>query len=161
MALVESGDRVKADDARHVLHSWSVRSAIDPIPVAGAEGRYFWDYDGKRSLDFASQLVNVSIGYGHPKVVAAIKEQAEKLATIGPPMATEPRSTLARMLAEVTPGNLKMSFFTNGGAEANENAIKVARWITGRQKIIARYRSYHGATAGAITPCREPPPRPS
>ena len=140
--------QVKADAKEFVLHSWSVQSAIDPIPVAGAEGRHFWDYDGKRYLDFASQLVNVSIGYGHPKVVAAIKEQAEKLATIGPPMATEPRSTLARMLADVTPGNLKMSFFTNGGAEANENAIKVARWVTGRHKIIARYRSYHGATGG-------------
>jgi taurine--2-oxoglutarate transaminase len=150
------GAQVKADAKEFVLHSWSVQSAIDPIPVAGAEGRHFWDYDGKRYLDFASQLVNVSIGHGHPKVIAAIKEQADKLCTIGPPMATEPRSTLARMLAEVTPGNLKMSFFTNGGAEANENAIKVARWVTGRHKIIARYRSYHGATGGAITLTGDP-----
>jgi taurine--2-oxoglutarate transaminase len=150
------GAQVKADAKEFVLHSWSVQDAIDPIPVAGAEGRYFWDYDGKRYLDFASQLVNVSIGHGHPKVIAAIKEQAERLCTIGPPMATEPRSTLARMLAEITPGNLKMSFFTNGGAEANENAIKVARWVTGRHKVIARYRSYHGATAGAITLTGDP-----
>src|SRR6187200_239091 len=160
MATIETnpqlGAQIKADAKEFVLHSWSVQNAIDPIPVAGAEGRYFWDYDGKRYLDFASQLVNVSIGYGHPKVVAAIKEQAEKLATIGPPMATEPRSTLARLLADVTPGNLKMSFFTNGGAEANENAIKVARWVTGRHKIIARYRSYHGATGGAITLTGDP-----
>ena len=160
MATIETnpqlGAQIKADAKEFVLHSWSVQNAIDPIPVAGAEGRYFWDYDGKRYLDFASQLVNVSIGYGHPKVIAAIKEQAEKLATIGPPMATEPRSTLARMLADVTPGNLKMSFFTNGGAEANENAIKVARWVTGRHKIIARYRSYHGATGGAITLTGDP-----
>jgi taurine--2-oxoglutarate transaminase len=160
MATIETnpqlGAQVKADAKEYVLHSWSVQSAIDPLPVAGAEGRYFWDYEGKRYLDFASQLVNVSIGHGHPKVIAAIKEQAEKLCTIGPPMATEPRSTLARMLAEITPGNLKMSFFTNGGAEANENAIKVARWVTGRHKIIARYRSYHGATGGAITLTGDP-----
>jgi taurine---2-oxoglutarate transaminase len=133
-----------------------VQNALDPLPVAGGEGRYFWDFEGKRYLDFASQLVNVSIGHQHPKVVAAIKEQAEKLCTIGPPMATEPRSTLARMLAEITPGDLTMSFFTNGGAEANENAIKLARWYTGRNKIIARYRSYHGATGGAITLTGDP-----
>src|SRR5688500_9307908 len=155
MATIETnpqlGEQIVADAKEFVLHSWSMQSAINPIPVAGAEGRHFWDYEGKRYLDFASQLVNVSIGYGHPKLIAAIKEQAERLCTIGPPMATEPRSQLGRMLAEVTPGNLKMSFFTNGGAEANENAIKVARWITGRHKIVARYRSYHGATAGAST----------
>src|SRR5215203_5970900 len=151
-----TAQRVRELDKEYVLHSWSVQSAISPMPISHAAGRYFWTHDGDRYLDFASQLVNVNIGHSHPKVVAAIKEQAEKLATIGPPMATEPRSTLARMLAEVTPGNLKMSFFTNGGAEANENAIKVARWITGRHKIIARYRSYHGATAGAITLTGDP-----
>jgi taurine--2-oxoglutarate transaminase len=155
MAVVDT-DRVKADDARYVLHSWSVRSAIDPIPIAGAEGRYFWDYDGKRYLDFASLLVNVSLGHQHPKVVAAIKEQADRLCTIGPMMANEKRSELARLLAEVTPGDLTMSFFTNGGAEANENAIKLARWYTGRPKIVARYRSYHGATAGAISATGDP-----
>jgi taurine---2-oxoglutarate transaminase len=155
-ANTELGRQVVADAKRYVLHSWSVQDAIAPIPVAGGEGRHFWDYDGKRYLDFASQLVNVSIGHQHPRVVAAIKEQAEKLCTIGPPMATEPRSTLARMLSEVTPGDLTMSFFTNGGAEANENAIKLARWYTGRHKVIARYRSYHGATAGAITLTGDP-----
>src|SRR5881398_700686 len=155
MAVTDTS-RVKSDDAKYVLHSWSVRSAIDPIPVAGGEGRYFWDHDGNRYLDFASQLVNVNLGHQHPKVVAAIKEQAEKLTTIGPRMAHETRSELGRRLAEVTPGDLTMSFFTNGGAEANENAIKLARWYTGRQKIIARYRSYHGATAGAITLTGDP-----
>ncbi len=160
MAAIERnsrlGEQIKADATRYVLHSWSVQDALDPIPVAGAEGRYFWDYDGNRYLDFASQLVNVSIGHQHPKLVAAIKEQAEQLCTIGPPMATEPRSTLARLLAEVTPGDISMTFFTNGGAEANENAIKLARWYTGRHKIIARYRSYHGATAAAITATGDP-----
>src|ERR671928_2186631 len=126
------GQRVVADDRRYLIHSWSVQSAISPLPVAGGDGRYFWDYDGNRYLDFASQLVNLNIGHQHPKVVAAIREQAEKLTTIGPPMAHETRSELARLIAEVTPGDLTMSFFTNGGAEANENAIKLARWYTGR-----------------------------
>src|ERR671937_3197194 len=146
MGVVETnpqlGAQIVEDAKRYVLHSWSVQNAIQPLPVAGAEGRYFWDYDGKRYLDFASQLVNVSIGHQHPKVIAAIKEQAERLCTIGPPMASESRSRLGRLLAEVTPGTLTMSFFTNGGAEANENAIKLARWYTGRHKVIARYRSY-------------------
>jgi taurine--2-oxoglutarate transaminase len=160
MAIVssdrETGRRVVEDAKRYVIHSWSVQEQVAPIPVAGGEGRYFWDYDGNRYLDFASQLVNVSIGHQHPRVVAAIKEQAERLCTIGPPMATEPRSELGRLLAEVTPGDLTMSFFTNGGAEANENAIKLARWYTGRHKIVARYRSYHGATGGAITATGDP-----
>jgi taurine---2-oxoglutarate transaminase len=160
MALIESdsaaGEQIVADDKRYILHSWSVRSALEPLPVAGAEGSYFWDYDGKRYLDFASQLINVSIGHQHPRVVAAIKEQADRLCTIGPPMANDRRSELGRLLAEITPGNLTMSFFTNGGAEANENAIKLARWYTGRHKIVARYRSYHGATAGAITLTGDP-----
>jgi taurine--2-oxoglutarate transaminase len=158
MAVSEGLDakRIQELDKQHVLHSWSVQNQIQPLPVAGGEGRYFWDHDGNRYLDFASQLVNVSIGYQHPKVVAAIKEQADKLTTIGPPMAHESRSELARLLAEVTPGDLTMSFFTNGGAEANENAIKLARWYTGRHKIIARYRSYHGATGGAMTLTGDP-----
>ena len=150
------GQQIVEDAKRYVLYSWSVQDQINPIAVAGAEGRYFWDYNGKRYLDFASQLVNVSIGHQHPKVIAAIKDQAEQLATIGPPMATESRSRLGKLLAEVTPGDLSMSFFTNGGAEANENAIKLARWATGRHKIVARYRSYHGATAGGITLTGDP-----
>jgi taurine---2-oxoglutarate transaminase len=150
------GAQIREDAKRYVIHSWSVQDAINPLPVAGAEGRYFWDYDGRRYLDFASQLVNVSIGHQHPKLVAAIKQQADKLCTIAPSMATEPRSTLARLIAEVTPGDISMTFFTNGGAEANENAIKLARWYTGRHKIIARYRSYHGATAGSITLTGDP-----
>jgi taurine--2-oxoglutarate transaminase len=152
----QTGERIVADAKEFVLYSWSVQDAISPIAVAGAEGRHFWDYDGNRYLDFASQLVNVSIGHQHPRVVEAIKEQAERLCTIGPPMASESRSALGRLLAEVTPGDLTMSFFTNGGAEANENAIKLARWYTGRHKVIARYRSYHGATAGAITATGDP-----
>jgi taurine--2-oxoglutarate transaminase len=160
MAVVDAdarlAERVRELDKKHVLHSWSVQSQIDPLPIAGAEGSYFWDHDGNRYLDFASQLVNTSIGHQHPKVVAAIKEQADKLTTIAPSFAHEKRSELARLLAEVTPGDLTMSFFTNGGAEANENAIKLARWATGRSKVIARYRSYHGATAAGITLTGDP-----
>jgi len=150
------GAQIVADAKEFVLYSWSVQSQIDPIAVAGADGRHFWDYDGNRYLDFASQLVNVSIGHQHPKIIAAIKEQADALCTIGPPMANESRSRLGRLLAEVTPGDLKVSFFTNGGAEANENAIKLARLATGRHKIVARYRSYHGATHGAVTLTGDP-----
>ena len=160
MATVETnpalGNKISADAKQHVLYSWSVQNAIEPIAVAGAEGRYFWDYEGKRYLDFASQLVNLSLGHQHPRMIAAIKEQAEKLCTIGPPMATESRSRLGELLAEVTPGDLSLSFFTNGGAEANENAIKLARWYTGRHKVIARYRSYHGATHAAVTLTGDP-----
>jgi taurine--2-oxoglutarate transaminase len=160
MATVEKspnlGARIVEDAKEYVLYSWSVQDKIDPIPVAGADGRYFWDYDGKRYLDFASQLVNLNIGHQHPKIVAAIKEQADKLCTIGPPMANESRSRLGRLLAEVTPGDLSMSFFTNSGAEANENAIKLARLYTGRHKIIARYRSYHGASLGGISLTGDP-----
>src|SRR5829696_10084694 len=152
----ELGQRIRELDKEYVLHSWSVQNQINPLPVAAAEGCWFWDHDGNRYLDFASQLVNVSIGHQHPRVVAAIKEQADRLTTIGPPMAHEKRSELARLIAEVTPGDLSMSFFTNGGAEANENAIKLARWYTGRHKVIARYRSYHGATGGAITLTGDP-----
>ena len=160
MAIVEAnpnlGAQIVADAKEYVLYSWSVQDQINPIAVAGAEGRHFWDYDGKRYLDFASQLVNVNIGHQHPKIIQAIKDQADQLCTIGPPMANESRSRLGRMLAEVTPGDLSVSFFTNGGAEANENAVKLARLVTGRNKIIARYRSYHGATNGAVTLTGDP-----
>jgi taurine--2-oxoglutarate transaminase len=155
-ANTELGKQIVEDAKRYVLYSWSVQDQINPLAVERAEGRYFYTYDGERYLDFASQLVNVSIGHSHPKVVQAIKDQAERLATIGPPMASESRSKLGRLLAEITPGDLAMSFFTNGGAEANENAIKLARWYTGRHKIVARYRSYHGATGGAITLTGDP-----
>src|ERR1700751_1429515 len=109
----ELGKQIVEDAKKYVLYSWSVQNAINPIAVERAEGRYFFDYDGNRYLDFASQLVNVSIGHSHPKVVQAIKDQAEKLATIRAPMATEHRSRLGKLLAQGTPGDLTMSFFTN------------------------------------------------
>jgi taurine--2-oxoglutarate transaminase len=130
--------------------SWSVQSAINPIPIDHAEGVYFWDTDGKKYIDFSSQLMNLNIGHQHPKVVAAIQAQAGKLCYAHPSMASEPRGLLGQKLAEVTPGDLSKTFFTLGGAESNENAIKIARMYTGKHKILARYRSYHGATHGAI-----------
>jgi taurine---2-oxoglutarate transaminase len=134
----------------YTFFSWSVQGQINPIPVEKAEGIYFWDADGKRYIDFSSQLMNTNIGHQHPKVVKAIQDQAAKLCFVHPGNATEPRGLLGKKLAEITPGNLKKTFFTLGGAEANENAIKIARFYTGRHKILARYRSYHGATHGAI-----------
>ncbi|MET8628310.1 aspartate aminotransferase family protein [Kitasatospora sp. NPDC004669] len=151
-----AGRAVKAADRAHVFHSWSAQALIDPLAVAGAEGSYFWDYDGNRYLDFSSQLVNTNIGHQHPKVVAAIQEQAAKLCTIAPGFAVESRSEAARLIAERTPGDLDKIFFTNGGAEANENAIRLARLHTGRQKVLSTYRSYHGATANAIALTGDP-----
>lgn len=134
----------------YTFFSWSIQGQTNPIPVEKAEGIYFWDMDGKRYIDFSSQLMNTNIGHQHPKVVRAIQDQAAKLCFVHPGNATEPRGLLGKKLAEVTPGNLKKTFFTLGGAEANENAIKIARFYTGRHKILARYRSYHGATHGSI-----------
>ena len=134
----------------YTFYSWSNQGQVNPIPLVKAQGSYFWDADGKRYLDFASQLVNTNVGHQHPKVVKAIQDQAAKLTFASPSMATEPRGLLGKKLAEVTPGDLKKTFFTLGGAEANENAIKIARFYTGKHKILARYRSYHGATHGAM-----------
>lgn len=134
----------------YTFFSWAVQSQTNPIPMVRGEGVYFWDVEGKRYLDFSSQLMNLNIGHQHPKVVKAIQEQAGKLVFAHPSIATEPRGLLGKKLAEVTPGNLKKTFFCLGGAEANENAIKMSRFYTGRHKILARYRSYHGATYGAI-----------
>ncbi|GAA2933949.1 aspartate aminotransferase family protein [Streptomyces thioluteus] len=144
------GAAVKAADRAHVFHSWSAQGLIDPLAVAGAEGSYFWDFDGNRYLDFSSQLVNTNIGHQHPAVVAAIQEQAGRLCTFAPGFAVEARSEAARLIAGRTPGDLDKVFFTNGGAEAVENAVRMARLHTGRPKVLSAYRSYHGATAAAI-----------
>ncbi|MEV0274763.1 aspartate aminotransferase family protein [Streptomyces sp. NPDC050610] len=151
-----AGAAVKAADRAHVFHSWSAQGLIDPLAVAGAEGSYFWDYDGNRYLDFSSGLVFTNIGYQHPKVVAAIQEQAGRLATFAPAFAVESRSEAARLIAERTPGDLDKIFFTNGGAEAVENAVRMARLHTGRAKVLSAYRSYHGATAAAINLTGDP-----
>ncbi|MFJ4009042.1 aspartate aminotransferase family protein [Streptomyces sp. NPDC090026] len=152
----QTGAAVKAADRAHVFHSWSAQGLIDPLAVAGAEGAYFWDYDGNRYLDFTSGLVYTNIGYQHPKVVAAIQEQAGRLATFAPAFAVQARSEAARLIAERTPGDLDRIFFTNGGAEAVEHAIRMARLHTGRPKVMSAYRSYHGGTATAINITGDP-----
>ena len=136
----------------HTLFEWSAQAALDPIPVARSKGIYFWTPEGKRFIDFNSQLMCVNIGHGDERVIRAIQEQAATLAYANPFMATEVRARLSVKLAEITPGDIDAFFFTNGGAEANENAIRIARMFSGRHKIGARYRSYHGGTAGAMPP---------
>lgn len=141
---------------KHSMYEWSAQSAVDPIPVSHAKGSCFFTPDGKRYLDFNSQLMSVNIGHGDPRVIKAIQKQVETLAYANPFMAHESRALLGKRLAEICPGDIDKFFFTNGGAEANENAIKIARLVTGRHKIGARYRSYHGGTAGAMTLTGDP-----
>ncbi|MFZ0953019.1 MAG: aminotransferase class III-fold pyridoxal phosphate-dependent enzyme, partial [Candidatus Sulfotelmatobacter sp.] len=151
-----SGKEIVDLARKHTLYEWSAQSKVDPIPVAHAKGIYFYTPEGKRFIDFNSQLMSVNIGHGDERVIQAISEQAATLAYANPFMATEVRARLGAKLAEITPGDIDTFFFTNGGAEANENAIKIARFFTGRHKIIARYRSYHGATAGAMSLTGDP-----
>ncbi|MGW1722371.1 aminotransferase class III-fold pyridoxal phosphate-dependent enzyme [Streptomyces sp. NPDC002306] len=151
-----TGAAVKAADRAHVFHSWSAQELIDPLAVAGAEGSYFWDHDGNRYLDLTSGLVFTNIGYQHPKVVAAIQEQAATLSTFAPAFAVEARSEAARLIAERTPGDLDKIFFTNGGADAVEHAVRMARLHTGRPKVLSAYRSYHGGTQQAINLTGDP-----
>jgi taurine--2-oxoglutarate transaminase len=151
-----TGDEIVSLSRKHTIYEWSAQSKVEPIPVARAKGIYFWTPEGKRYIDFNSQLMCVNIGHGDERVVRAIQEQAAVLPYANPFMATEARGRLGAKLAEITPGDIDVFFFTNGGAEANENAIKVARWYTGRHKIFAFYRSYHGGTAGAITLTGDP-----
>jgi taurine--2-oxoglutarate transaminase len=141
---------------RYTLFDWQAQSKVAPLAVERAEGVYFWDVDGKRYLDLNSQLMGVNIGHGDRRVVDAMKRQAERLPYISPFMTYEERALLGEKLAEVFPGDIDTSFFTLGGAEANEHAIRIARMVTGRHKILARYRSYHGATTGALTLTGDP-----
>ncbi|MBS1966272.1 MAG: aminotransferase class III-fold pyridoxal phosphate-dependent enzyme [Chloroflexi bacterium SZAS-1] len=139
------------------LYEWTAQKVMKPLVIDHAKGIYMWDADGKRYMDFNSQLMCVNIGHGDTRVIEAVKAQMEKVCYIAPTVATTaPRAELGRMLNEITPGNLSKAFFTNGGAEANENAIKIARMYSGRHKILVRYRAYHGATAGAITLTGDP-----
>ncbi|HXG40715.1 MAG TPA: aminotransferase class III-fold pyridoxal phosphate-dependent enzyme, partial [Candidatus Limnocylindrales bacterium] len=151
-----TGEEIVELTKRHTIFEWSAQAKVDPIPVAGAKGSWFWTPEGKRYLDFNSQLMCTNIGHGDERVIRAIQEQAATLAYANPFMATEPRARLGAKLAELCPGDIDVFFFTNGGAEANENAIKIARLVTGRHKIGVRYRAYHGGTAGAITLTGDP-----
>ena len=143
-------------ERKYVLRSWSVQGKNQYEEVTKAEGCWFWNNEGKKYLDFSSQLINMNIGHQHPKIIAAIKEQAEKICYVTPNFASEPRAKLAELIAKHTPGDLCKTLFTLGGAEANDNAIKIARQYTGRFKLLARYRSYHGATYGAISLTGDP-----
>ena len=140
----------------HSFWTWSAQAKVSPIPVKRAKGVYFWDVDDKRYLDFNSMVMCANIGHGDERVINAIIEQARQLPFAGPPMATKPRAILGKLLAEITPGNLNTFLYTLGGADANENAIKLARAHTGKFKILARYRSYHGASAGAMAATGDP-----
>ncbi len=146
-----STNDISAENQKHVLFPWSKQGGLNPTPVTRAEGVYFWDADGKRYIDFASQLVCVNAGHQHPKIVKAIQDQADKLCYAAPSFATDVRGQLARMIAEVTPGDLCKTYFTSSGAESVDYAVKIAKMVTGRPKIIARHRSYHGATSGPIS----------
>lgn len=142
-------NKIKTDDLTYNLHSWSAQRGLNPMVITKARGIYFWNAEGRRFADMSSQLVNINIGHGNKKVVEAIKNQADKLPYIGPGFAVDVRSEAARKILEVAPDNMGKIFFTNAGAEANENAIKIARMFTGKHKIFSGYRSYHGASYGA------------
>ena len=151
-----TSEEIVALSRAHTFFSWSIQGALDPIAIDHAEGVYLWSPEGVRYLDFNSQLMSVNIGHGDRRVIDAITEQATKLQYVQPAFATEIRARLGAKLAEILPGDLDKVFFTLGGAEAIENAIKMARHYTGRYKVLARYRSYHGATFGAMTLTGDP-----
>lgn len=149
-------ERILESDRRYVIRSWSQQGKPAQAVVTDASGSWFTTGDGRRILDFQSQLVNMNLGHQHPKLVEAIQQAVAEMAYIGPGFAARARSELGEMIAEIAPGDLDFSFFTTGGAEANENAIRLAQHITGRQKVMARYRSYHGATLGALAATGDP-----
>ncbi|GAB2666097.1 aspartate aminotransferase family protein [Gordonia jinhuaensis] len=143
-------------DRKHVFHSWAAQATLKPMVISAAQGSQVWDGEGTRYLDFSSQLIYTNIGHQHPKVVAAIQEQAAKLCTVAPQFVNDARSEAARLIASHTPGDLDHVFFTNGGADAVEHAVRMARLHTGRYKVLARYRSYHGGTQTAINLTGDP-----
>ncbi|MGB8454145.1 MAG: aminotransferase class III-fold pyridoxal phosphate-dependent enzyme [Anaerocolumna sp.] len=151
-----TAEEIKSTQTGYVLQSWSKQKGLNPIPIEKAEGIYMWDFEGKRYTDMSAQLVNLNVGHGNRYIIDAIKEQAEKYCYISPGYGSEPRAELAKMLIDKFPDNMAKIFFTNGGADANENAIKMARMFTGRNKIFSRYRSYHGSTYGAGNLTGEP-----
>ena len=151
-----NGQEIKEMQCQYNLQSWSKQRGINPIPIEKADGIYMWDYDGNRYSDMSSQLVNLNVGHNCRPIIEAIKEQAEKYCYISPSYGSEPRAKLAKMIIDLMPDNMGKVFFTNGGADANENAIKMARMFTGRNKVFSRYRSYHGSSFGAGNLTGEP-----
>ncbi|WP_298441855.1 aspartate aminotransferase family protein [Gordonia sp. (in: high G+C Gram-positive bacteria)] len=153
---LEAGRRAYDLDRKHVFHSWSAQDKLTPMVITAAEGSYVWDGEGNRLLDFSSQLVNTNIGHQHPKVTAAIAAQAQKLCTVAPQHVNDARSEAARLITELAPDGFEKVFFTNGGADANEHAVRMARLHTGRRKVLTRYRSYHGGTDTAVNLTGDP-----
>lgn len=149
-------EKIVENHKKYVLQSWSKQGNLNPIPVAKAEGIYFYDFDGNKYTDMSSQLVNLNLGYGNKAIGDAIKEQVDKFCFVGPSYATEAKSTLAEMIINLLPDSFGKVFFTNAGADANENAVKIARMFTGRNKVFSRYRSYHGYSFGAGNLTGEP-----
>jgi taurine--2-oxoglutarate transaminase len=156
MDAEEKENRIRNKSKKYVLQSWSRQKDLNPIPIEKAEGIYFYDYKGNRYTDMSSQLVNSNLGFGNRDIIEAIKEQTEKYCFIGPAYAAEPRAELAEMIIGLMPDTFGKVFFTNAGADANENAIKIARMYTGRKKVMSRYRSYHGSSFGAGNLTGEP-----
>ena len=148
--------KVFADDRANVFHSWSAQAQIAPMAIAGGAGSYFWDFTGKKYLDFSCQLVFTNIGHQHPKVIEAIKAQADILTTIAPQHANEARNEAAKRIIEVSGDSFKKVFFTNAGADGVENAVRMARLHTHKHKILSTYRSYHGNTGSAINATGDP-----
>lgn len=151
-----TGEEVKSKHLKYNLQSWSKQGELNPLAIEKADGIYMWDYDGNRYTDMSSQLVNLNVGFGNKAISDAIKEQVDKYCFVAPSYATESRSKLAEMIIDLMPDNMGKVFFTNGGADANENAIKIARMYTGRNKVFSRYRSYHGSSFGAGNLTGEP-----
>ena len=151
-----TGEEIKNTQKKYNLQSWSKQRNINPTPVAKAEGIYFWDYDGNRYTDMSSQLVNLNIGFANKEVNEAIKEQVDNYCFVGPSYGSEPRAKLAKKIIDLMPDNMGKVFFTNAGAESNENAVKMARMFTGKSKVFSRYRSYHGSSFGAGNLTGEP-----
>ena len=156
MDTTSKAEEIRERSKKYVLQSWSRQKELNPIPVEKAEGIYFYDYDGNRYTDMSSQLVNSNLGFGNRDIIEAIKEQSEKYCFISPAYGAEPRAKLAEMIINLMPDTFGKVFFTNAGADANENAIKIARMYTGRKKVMSRYRSYHGSSFGAGNLTGEP-----
>ena len=154
--LAQNNTQIVQNNKDYTLFSWCKQGGLNPLNLERAKGVYVWGRNGKRYLDFSSQLMNVNIGHGDPRIADAVAKQMRELSFVYPGAATKVRGELGKKIAELTPGNLTKTFFTLGGAEAIENAIKIARMYTGRSKIIAQYRSYHGATYGAISASGDP-----
>lgn len=155
-AVVSDKELILQNNLQHTIFSWSKQSGLNPLNIKSAKGIYLHERSGKRIIDFSSQLMNVNIGHGHPRVAEAVARQMSEVSFVHPGMITEARGELGKKLAEVMPGTLERTFFTVGGADAIENAIKFARLYTGRAKIISLYQSYHGATYGALSAGGDP-----